>query len=146
VRIALTTILLIISATVFGQKSLNGKYTHSFFMYEYFLTLADSGKFTIDEHSDLGSKTTTGSWTINEHLVRLTPAKCVLWDQRNPKKENEEIPLSWLEISYISVDSNSNLTKLAPKKQPAWITDTSKYKIPDYKLTKIFKWEKSNPN
>ena len=57
---SLTTLLTI------GQgqdKELLGKYTHSFFMYEYFLTLSDSGKYNTEENSDMGARITVGTWT-----------------------------------------------------------------------------------
>jgi len=144
-RIIFTTILLTISLTVSAQKkSLHGKYTHSAPYYHYFLTLKDSAKFLIEEHSDTGLRTTTGTWTINGHLIKLTPSKFI-WDLEDHEEGPQELPLSFLEKwwmekeSFISVDKKKNLTKLAPKKKPDWWADSIKYDIPDYKLAKISK-------
>ncbi|GHN01561.1 hypothetical protein WSM22_30500 [Cytophagales bacterium WSM2-2] len=130
-RTLFTTILLTISVIVFGQKkSPLGKYTHSYTWYQYFLTLGDSGKFIVEEHSDSGLKTTTGTWTINGRLIKLVPTKCISdWGS----EEIYEVPLSYLKESFISMDNENKLTILAPKNQP----DSMTYKIPDYKLIKI---------
>src|SRR5579871_6890893 len=136
----LTALLLIISLTVSAQnRSLFGKYTHSGSMYTYYLILADSGKFTIEVHSDVSLRITTGTWTIKNRLITLTASKCILEisDPEEPDQKSE-IPLSSQDKqSFISADEKGNLTRLAPKKKPDWWADSIKYNVPDYKLIRI---------
>ena len=128
---ATATVLFLIhlSVAVYGQreKELLGKYTYTSFMYTYFLTLSDSGKFTVEEHSDSGLTTTTGAWTIRGRLIKLSPSKS-RWDSAD-----FDFPLV---ESLISVDKQNNLTKLAPKKMSKELSKP-RYKIPDKQLRKL---------
>lgn len=132
-RLLLATALLAISITASGQKkSLLGKYTHSSFMYRYFLTLGDSGKFIIEEHSDSGLRKTTGTWTITGQLIKLIPSKCIS-DWGNQRGEVEEFPLEFLEKeSLITVGKRNKLTRIIHEKNPGSLANSI-----EYKLTKI---------
>ena len=109
----LTIILVIASWTVRGQDiSLLGKYKQAFFMYDFSLTLKDSSQFVIQEDTDLGSKTTMGTWTCSNDILKLKPTR-VLFAGR-PKMEKKEIPVYINEI-LVSVDNQKRLKVIAPQ-------------------------------
>jgi hypothetical protein len=107
--------ILLILETFYGQsqdKNLNGKYTHSFFMYEYYLTLSNSGKFNIEEHTDLGTTITVGTWINDEKTITLIPTRSFKYDR---SKEIHRIPSELLEKSILLIDRERNLTLTYPK-------------------------------
>lgn len=81
-------------------------------MYDFSLTLKDSSQFIIQEDTDLGSKTTTGTWTLSKDIIKLKPTK-VLYASR-PSTEKKEIPVYINEI-LISVDNQKRLKVVSPK-------------------------------
>ena len=80
-------------------------------MYEFYLTL-DSGNFVIDEYTDFGSRTTVGTWTRSDEILKLVPTNLYQWDQRN--KEKKEVPLIIDEI-IISIDNQYKLRVVSPE-------------------------------
>jgi hypothetical protein len=78
------------------------------------MILSDSGKFEIDESSDLGTKTTVGTWTIFKDTITLKPTKLYLEDRRDPKKPKREYPPNISEI-LITVDDQKKLKIISPK-------------------------------
>jgi hypothetical protein len=129
-RLLSTLFFTIASFLAVGQnKALLGKYTHSFFMYEYFLTLSDSGQFHIEERTDLGTKITVGKWTGDDKTIRLIPTSAF---HTNRSKETYSIPSEELEESIISIGDGNQLTILAPKNR-----QKTKAEIPNYRLTRI---------
>lgn len=83
-------------------------------MYSFTLTLSDSARFVIDEHTDLGSQTTTGTWDYSKDIITLTPKKVYRWDRRFPEKEKKEQPIIHNEI-IVSVDNQKRLKIISPK-------------------------------
>jgi hypothetical protein len=107
----MTILLTLTFLNVSGQdKDLQGKYSREFFMYEYSLTLQDSGKFVVTEVSDLESRTTVGFFMVSDKIIRLTPTKG--WTERNPTKEKMAIPLELLRGSSLKIDNDLTLTEL----------------------------------
>lgn len=122
-RIFLTTFIALTAFLVTAQDSnvLQGKYTHSFFMYRYYLTLADSGRYTVEEHSDLGSRTTYGTWALADQEIRLTPTIC--YSRNRTDNKPKQVPSEMLEASILSIADDRALTLLAPKKKTWWDQD-----------------------
>ena len=60
-------------------------------MYEFTLTLRDSSQFVIEEDSDMGLRTTTGTWTPYENILELKPTK-VLYTSR--ERGTREMPVT----------------------------------------------------
>ncbi len=81
-------------------------------MYDFSLTLKDSSQFVIQEDTDRGSKTTTGTWIRSNDILKLKPIK-VLFAGR-PNMEKKEIPVYINEI-LVSVDNQKRLKVVSPK-------------------------------
>src|SRR5688572_19464134 len=108
----LIIILLTVTAfNVLGQnKSLRGRYSREIFMYEYALSLQDSGRYIVTEISDLQSITITGTWTIHEDVITLTPRKG--WREQAPEMKRTEIQGQLLKVSFLKVDDNNTFTEM----------------------------------
>jgi len=81
-------------------------------MYDFSMTLRDSSQFTIEEDTDLGLKTTTGTWTLSKDMIKLKPTE--VYYASHPSHEKKKIPIYINEI-LVSVDSQKRLKIIAPK-------------------------------
>jgi hypothetical protein len=73
----------------------------------------DGNQFTIEEDTDLGSKTITGTWTLSKDTIKLKPTKIL--HMRRPKNEKEEVPL-YINQILVSVDNQKRLKIIAEKR------------------------------
>jgi hypothetical protein len=82
----LPLLLLVHSASGQSAKDVLGNYSLSHFMHGYYLTLKDSGKFIVQEKSDVLVRTATGNWAIKNKRITLIPTNTGANDSTPPFK------------------------------------------------------------